>query len=103
MIETDPQEIKQWLDQELAVLIDVREHPELAQFSIPGALHNPRSNFNVDAIPKEVDRKLVIFCAHGMRSRQVCDFLISGNHVSVAYNMTGGAVAWVEAGLSNQN
>ena len=50
MTETDPEEIKQWLDQDLAILIDVREHQELAEFSIPGALHNPMSNFNVDAI-----------------------------------------------------
>jgi rhodanese-related sulfurtransferase len=103
MTETDPEEIKQWLDQDLAILIDVREHQELAEFSIPGALHNPMSNFNVDAIPKNTDKKLIFFCAHGMRSRQVGEFLLQEKYVSVAYNMTGGVAAWVEAGFSDQS
>ncbi|MBL4747561.1 MAG: rhodanese-like domain-containing protein [Magnetovibrio sp.] len=100
MIETDPQEIKKWLDQDQAILIDVRERQEIIQFSIPGALHNPMSTFDFEAIPSDTGKKLVFVCAHGIRSRQVGEYLLQENRVSEAYNMTGGVAAWVQAGLS---
>jgi rhodanese-related sulfurtransferase len=103
MVEVNPQEIKQWLDQGQAILIDVREHQELIQFSIPEAVHNPMSHFDIDAIPKDSDKKLVFVCAHGIRSRQVGQYLLHENHVSAAYNMTGGVAAWVQAGLPGNN
>lgn len=102
MIEADPQEIKRWHDQEDAILIDVRESHELDEFSISGALHNPMSAFDVSAIPNDTNKKLVLFCAHGIRSRQVGQYLLQENHVSTAYNMTGGIAAWVQAGLPGQ-
>jgi len=99
MVEASPLQIKEWLDQDLAILIDVREHRELAQFAIPGAVHNPMSAFDFDAIPSDSDKKLVFVCAHGIRSRQVGMFLLQNDHIEAAYNMTGGVVAWAQAGL----
>jgi rhodanese-related sulfurtransferase len=89
----------EWLAQDSAILIDVREHQELAQFSIPGAIHNPMSAFDFDAVPKEPAKKLVFFCAHGIRSKQVGRYLLEENRVSAAYNMTGGVAAWLQASL----
>jgi rhodanese-related sulfurtransferase len=103
MVEVNPQDVKEWLDQELAILIDVREHQELLQFSIPGAVHNPMSTFDFDAIPGDTDKKLVFICAHGIRSRQVGEYLLQENIVSAAYNLTGGVAAWSQAGLPGQS
>ncbi|PHS75620.1 MAG: hypothetical protein COB59_11420 [Rhodospirillaceae bacterium] len=103
MFETEPQDIKDWLDNDQAILIDVREPREIAQFSIPGAVHNPMSSFNLEAIPSNSDKKIVFVCAHGMRSKQVGSYLLQQNHVSEVYNMTGGVAAWVRAGLPGQN
>jgi rhodanese-related sulfurtransferase len=100
LIEVDPKDIKEWLDQDQAVLIDVREHSELAQFAIPGAVHNPMSEFDFEAVPTNSEKKLVFFCAHGVRSRQVGQYLLQENRISVAYNMAGGVAAWIQAGLS---
>ena len=103
MFETDPVDIKGWLDNDQAILIDVREPREIAQFSIPGAIHNPMSSFNFDVIPNNSDKKIVFVCAQGMRSRQVGSYLLQENHVSEAYNMTGGVAAWMRAGLAGES
>ncbi len=102
MVEANPHEVKEWLDRDQAILIDVREHQELVQFSIPGAIHNPMSTFDFDAVPSDTDKKLVFVCAHGIRSRQVGQYLLQENRVSAAYNLTGGVAAWSQAGLPRQ-
>ena len=103
MVEVEPQQVKEWLDEDLAILIDVREHQELIEFSIPGAMHNPMSAFDFDAVPSDTDKRLVFFCAHGIRSRQVGQYLLQENWVSAAYNMTGGIAAWKQAGLPGKS
>ncbi len=99
LIEVDPQTAKDWLDAGEAELIDVREDPELMEFSIAGATHNAMSNFDFDAVPKDGAKKLVFVCAHGMRSAQVGQHLLNEEHISEAYNMTGGVSAWANSGL----
>ncbi len=101
---TDVQEIdaataKGWIDSGDAVLLDVREAPELADARIADATHNPMSEFDLENIPASDGKKLVVFCAHGMRSYQVADYLLRQGVVSEVYSMTGGIVAWAQAGL----
>jgi rhodanese-related sulfurtransferase len=103
VVKVNHQEIKVRLDKELAIPIDVREHQEVTQFSIPETLHNPMSTFDFDAVPSDTDKRLVFFCAHGIRSRQVGQYLLQENWVSAAYNMTGGIAAWKQAGLPRKS
>ena len=84
MVEVEPQQVKEWLDEDLAILIDVREHQELIEFSIPGAMHNPMSAFDFDAVPGDTDKRLVFVCALGMRPRQVGEHLLQENKVPAA-------------------
>lgn len=97
--EIDVQTAKSWVDNGEAVLLDVRELPELQQAAIAGAVHNPMSSFDFDNVPKESGKKLVVFCAHGMRSFQVADYLLRQGMVDEAYSMEGGIVAWAGQGL----
>lgn len=97
--EIDVQTAKQWVDAGEAVLLDVREEQELAEAAIPGAVHNAMSSFDFDNIPKEDGKKVVILCAHGMRSFQVADYLLREGMLDEAYSMSGGIVAWAGAGL----
>lgn len=99
MVEVEPQQVKEWLENDLAVIIDVREQRELSMFSINGAIHIPMSAFDFDAIPIETDKRLVFVCAQGIRSRQVGEYLLQENKIIEAYNMTGGVAAWAQAGL----
>lgn len=97
--EIDAATAKAWLDTGEAVLLDVREIPELAQAAIAGAVHVPMSAFDIDAVPTDPGKKLIVFCAHGMRSYQVADYLLSQGIVDEAYSMSGGIVAWADQGL----
>jgi len=99
IIEVDPMTAKQWVDAGQAQLIDVRENHELASYSITGALHNPMSSFDIDAVPNDGNRKMIFVCAHGMRSAQVGQFLLDKEHLSEAYNLTGGVAGWAGSGL----
>ena len=103
LIEIEPQEVKNLLDRNEAILIDVREAQELEQFSITNSLHNPLSNFDFGAIPLDTKKKLVFTCAHGIRSNQVAQYLIQEKYISKAYNMKGGISAWSLAGLPDKN
>lgn len=97
--EIDAATAKAMVDNGEAVLLDVREVPEVQQASISGAHHNAMSTFDFDAIPNEDGKKVIVFCAHGMRSLQVADYLLRQGTLSEAYSMTGGIVAWAQAGL----
>jgi len=103
ILDIDPQTVKEWLDQGLAILIDVREHYELAQYAIPGSVHNPMSNFDFKAVPSDINLKLVFVCAHGIRSKQVGQYLLQENRITAAYNLTGGVAAWAQSGLASEN
>jgi rhodanese-related sulfurtransferase len=96
--EIDAATAKAWLDAGDAVILDVRETPELAEARIPGATHNAMSVFDFENIPKEDDKKVVVMCAHGMRSYQVAEYLLREGILSEAYSMSGGIVAWAQAG-----
>lgn len=96
--EIDAQTAKTWLDADEAVLLDVREIQELEHAAIEGAVHNPMSAFDVEKVPLEPGKKLVVLCAHGMRSYQVADYLLRQGMVEEAYSLEGGIVAWAGAG-----
>ena len=97
--EVDPATARKWATDGDAVLVDVREHQELAQASIDGAVHVPLSTFDPAQLPTESGKKIVILCAHGNRSLQVGQYLIDQGILPEAYNLTGGLAAWLEAGL----
>lgn len=98
MIEVDPKTAKDWLDTGEAIFIDVREAHELQEVRISGALHNPMSAFDPDALPDE-GKKIVFVCAMGMRSQQVGQYLLNTEKLSEAYNLTGGTTGWAQLGL----
>ena len=97
--EIDAATAKAWLDDGSAVLLDVREVPELAEARIPGAVHNAMSAFDFDNVPKEPGKKLIVTCAHGVRSMQVADYLLQQGMVDEVYSLAGGIVAWAQEGL----
>ncbi|MGJ3259337.1 MAG: rhodanese-like domain-containing protein [Rhodospirillales bacterium] len=97
--EIDAATAKAWLDAGNAVILDVREEQELADARIPGAVHNAMSMFDFDNVPKDAGKKVIVMCAHGMRSFQVADYLLRQGMLDEAYSMEGGIVAWAQAGL----
>ena len=84
-----------WLEtkKEGLTILDVREHWEHQRARIEAAVLVPMAE-----IPHHLDelsrhKKLVVMCHHGVRSRQVCQFL-EQQGFSEVYNLTGGINAW---------
>ena len=100
MVEAAPAEVQAWLDNDEAVLIDVREDNELQQARIPNdAVHLPLSRFDPDLVPTDTDKKLVFVCAQGIRSLQAGQYLIENGIISEGYNLPQGIAGWHQAGL----
>lgn len=74
-------------------VLDVREPWEVALVRIDGAIHIPLGQVpaQLDALP--TDRPLVVYCHHGMRSRQATEFL-RARGLAQASNLAGGIDAY---------
>lgn len=80
------------------VYLDVRESNEWNLFRIPGAVHLPLARVQEgvnEVIP--LDRRVVVYCARGMRAAQAADAMRTLGYGRVT-SITGGLMAWVEAG-----
>ncbi len=96
--QADVTTIRDWLNSDQAVLIDVREPHEFDAAHIPGAVHIPLSQFDVNALPTAGGKNMVFYCAMGMRSQSVADHLVSNGIIDAATNMAGGIQSWSVAG-----
>ncbi len=92
-----PAALKQALERNEALLIDVREPGEYAREHIAGAQSLPVSAFDVAKLPR--DRKIVLCCHSGMRSTRALAQLQAAGFNEVAH-LDGGMAAWKEAGLT---
>jgi len=81
------------------ILIDVRDHPEVANGMIPGARHLTRGmlEVNIDQITAEKGKKIVLYCGGGTRSALAADSLRKMGFKNVI-SVAGGWKAWKESG-----
>jgi rhodanese-related sulfurtransferase len=95
--EIDIHEAKKRVDNG-ALLVDVREQNEFDELRIPGSVLVPLSEFQAryEELPK--DKEIVMQCRSGARSGRSTEFLLANGYTNVV-NMTGGILAWNEAGL----
>jgi rhodanese-related sulfurtransferase len=75
------------------VLLDVREHEELAVAAVDGALHIPMREIPPRLGELDAAKPVVVMCHSGVRSRRVAEFL-QGNGFSNVFNLQGGIDAW---------
>ncbi len=80
-------------------LLDVREPDEYAAGHIPGITLIPMGDVAARLAELPRDKEIVVTCRSGNRSAQVADFL-RGQGFDNVHNMTGGLVAWEEAGYA---
>ncbi len=88
-----PQELPNLQQREDLTIFDTRDHASFTQGHIPGA-----RMINDDEIKKLIIKKkraapVVIYCAHGNTSRDLCQ-LICGMDFKEVYNLQGGWLAW---------
>lgn len=86
------EELKLRLDEPQYFILDVRESGERAQFHIPSH-HIPMSEFQNRFAELPRDRKIVVYCAHGIRSARAAALLKKAGYSSV-FTLKDGISAW---------
>lgn len=92
-------EAKQLLDNDEAVLIDVREPAEHRSLKIPGAQNIPLSRIQAKHVKNQPKQKVILHCKTGRRSQEACNKVISGLDADI-FNVEGGIDAWSASGLA---
>lgn len=93
--------VKNWLDENTILLVDVRETSEYEVEHIAGALLLPLSSFEADLFPTLEDKRVVLHCAVGKRSEAVGKMLLKEGHSGIIH-MEGGIEAWKAAGYATE-
>jgi adenylyltransferase/sulfurtransferase len=78
---------------EQVMLIDVREPVEYEIARVDGARLLPLSRFQEWSGTLDPAREIVFMCHHGIRSAQVCAFLVQQGF-SKLFNLAGGIDRW---------
>lgn len=96
----DVQDALRRLNDETAVLIDVREPGEFRNGHIAGAKPLPASEFErrIGELDKYRERDIILCCQHGNRSAPLAAKLKKAGFAQVA-NLAGGVAAWTGASL----
>ena len=95
--EVSPAQVKQLLDKDGVILLDVREPEEYVYCHIPGSILLSVKNIpeRYRELPK--DKEIIVYCKSGCgRSPKVCEMLAQVGFTQVK-NMTGGIDAWCES------
>lgn len=95
---TSPAELNERFSRGSCQLIDVREPVEHAEMYIPGARLIPLGELEKRASEISKDLPVVIHCRSGKRGEQALSKLKALGFPQVE-NLTGGILAWKEAGL----
>jgi rhodanese-related sulfurtransferase len=75
------------------VLLDVREHDEVATAAVDGARHIPMRDVPARLAEIDKDMTLVVMCHSGGRSARVATFLRGAGFEKI-FNLRGGIDAW---------
>jgi molybdopterin/thiamine biosynthesis adenylyltransferase/rhodanese-related sulfurtransferase len=83
-----------------SAFLDVREPDEYDQGAVPGAVHLPRGQleFSVEGRLSDKDRRVVVYCAAGVRSAFAARTLSELGYLDVV-SMAGGFNRWKDEGL----
>jgi len=90
----DAKTLKKWLENNEAILIDVREPSEHEAEKISGSNLLPLAKVCKSSLPKYENKKLVLHCRSGKRSANACQKLLGEDSALEIYNLEGGISAW---------
>lgn len=94
----DAPTLKRWLDEDKAVLIDIRESDEYVREHIAGSRLVPLSGFDAADFPGDRDKIAVFHCNSGNRTCTAAPQILGAGFAEV-YHLDGGIQAWKSAGL----
>jgi rhodanese-related sulfurtransferase len=98
--ELDVEPVEAWrrVNEENAVILDVREPEELAQIGVPSALHIPLGDLIARSGEVPSDRDVMVICHVGQRSALATEYLRQAGMPRV-WNVRGGIIAWWKSRL----
>ena len=96
--EIDAQTLARWMQEGTVHLVDIREANEWQAERIPGAVFKPMSTLDVTQLVPPAGKTLVLQCRSGKRTMTVGMAMLAAGHEEAAH-LTGGIIAWKEAGL----
>jgi rhodanese-related sulfurtransferase len=94
MFSLSAEKVKEMLENNEVLLIDVREEVEYREEHIEGAFLLPLSSFTKEKLPKLEGKKLVIYCKGGVRGGKACDMVQKMGIETEFFNLEGGITAW---------
>jgi rhodanese-related sulfurtransferase len=100
--EIDAKTLAKWMQDDTVVLVDIREVNEWQAERIPGAVLKPMSSLDLAELVPPAGKKVVLQCRSGRRTMNVGMAMLSAGHKEAAH-LTGGIIAWKEAGLPTQS
>jgi rhodanese-related sulfurtransferase len=95
--EIDAKTLKQWLDAQKVMLIDVREPGEYASEHIKGAELIPLSVLNPTQMSISSEKPVVLYCQSGNRSQKAAQKLLEAGMTHII-QLQGGITNWKQAG-----
>lgn len=88
-----------WIDQDIAIIVDVREQHEYDAGHIKGAILLPLSSWDPDALPEVPEGKhLLLHCRSASRCGVAAQNLIEHGYRGHINRLAGGMLAWAAAG-----
>jgi len=90
--------LKDWLDKDEAIVIDVREVEEYEAAHIKGAILIPVGTCSPDIVPHNPDKKIVFQCKAGKRGGKACEICATAQPEKTIYNLAGGLDQWIAEG-----
>ncbi len=94
----DSKILKKWLENNEAIVVDVREPSEHEAEKISGSNLLPLARVCKNSLPKYENKKIVLHCRSGKRSTSACQKLIDEDSNLEIYNLEGGISAWITEG-----
>ena len=101
VMSVDAATVHEWIANDEALLVDVRETSEFDKEHIPGAMLLPLSSFDPELFPTMPGKKVVLHCAVGKRSETAGKMLINEGYKGIIH-MTGGLQEWKAAGFETE-
>lgn len=90
----------EWLNNNEAIVIDVRTPEEYKEVHISGAHLIPINTIEINKLPPEArNKKIIMHCKMGKRGSMACEKLLSENPNLDIYNIDGGILAWENLGF----
>lgn len=96
------QELKNLLENDKVILVDVREIDEYKMEYIEGSYLIPLSQISKQKLPL-LSKPIVIHCRLGKRSADACEKLLKEDPDLDLHSLNGGIIAWKKAGLNVKN